>query len=212
MLNMKWTKQFNQRDLRRTGFLFAVMTGLFLSSSVMMILGQAWLAALFFLLAMAGGTLAILFMVPRRVRVRYTEPGLRRDFFVGTLLLGCVIILITLAKMSYEGTQISPATHFELLDLYKVIPGPIFEEIIFRLLLISGLSWAVGRFLKRKAPVFVLIMISAISFGFLHEPHTIARTLQTVSSGVVYGVGYIKYGLNSAILLHSGHNFVVTIL
>jgi membrane protease YdiL (CAAX protease family) len=50
-----------------------------------------------------------------------------------------------------------------------VITGPIMEEIAYRLVLLGGLAWIVGRFTDNRRAIFYLALgLSSLLFGLAH--------------------------------------------
>jgi membrane protease YdiL (CAAX protease family) len=141
-----------------------------------------------------------------------------REFIAGTAVLACADLLGLLATklILLEGlTSSGGDLGIDFLWL-AVVVGPLGEEWFFRHLLISGLE-RLGRHFKRPLSSYTCVAISAVIFGFAHlfDP-LIKRSLQhippIVYSGAIYGVGYVEYGLASAILLHALGNLAVALL
>ncbi|MDI6819516.1 MAG: CPBP family intramembrane metalloprotease [Candidatus Hodarchaeaceae archaeon] len=174
------------------------------------------------ILALSGMTLfglfAVLKLTDRRALVRPGKRNSAREFAAGTAILACMDVLGLLAAnlILFEGVVSTGAGVGLFFLWFAVIIGPLGEEWIFRHVLISGLR-RVGRGLKRLPPIYVCVAASALIFGLAHlfDP-TIKRSLADIPpiaySGALYGVGYVKYGLASAILLHALGNLAVALL
>lgn len=171
------------------------------------------------ILVFSGVTMVALFAVlkltNKKALVRCGPGFSRREFVTGTVLLGCMDVLALLAfVLTVYGGILSPGINVGLFSIWIVVViAPIFEEWFFRHLLINGLEWVGKYFRSPNVPIYFFAAISAIVFGF---GHLIDRSLVYVPliiyGGFLYGIGYIKYGLVSAILLHAAANLVVVIL
>jgi len=171
-------------------------------------------------------TFAFLLFVPKKALIRHDTPGFNyKRLAIGTISLLCLDVGALIAFLGFTGVSISLGLNVGFaLFLLMTISGPIFEELIFRLGIIGGLSWSFKWFAKRagvrwreRSAVEVLcIVASAVTFGLAHMYDVIKRTPQATMlitfGGAVYGFAYVKYGLASSILLHAAHNIVVLIL
>lgn len=164
------------------------------------------------------GLFAALKLTDRRALVRPGKRDSAREFAAGTAILACMDILGLLAAnlILFEGV-VSTGVGVGLSFLWlAVIIGPIGEEWVFRHVLISGLKRAEKR-LKRNPSVYLHVAVSALVFGLAHlSDPIIKRSLADIPpiaySGALYGVGYVRYGLASAILLHALGNLAVALL
>lgn len=104
--------------------------------------------------------------------------------------------------------------------------GAVFEEILFRLFLMSLLSWIISKIFYRKEkeiPIKVFIIanvISALSFALLHIPATIQTfgyidglllfrcLLMNGLFGLSFGWLYRKYGIGYSMLAHFGAHLI----
>ena len=95
---------------------------------------------------------------------------------------------------NYAIGMLDPSIHAEQAErFYRYSPwsmlvrDPIGEEIVFRLLLIGGLAWVVGRFTDDRRRIFhVALGVSAVLFGLIHIA---ALTLPAGGLGIVYAAG-----------------------
>jgi membrane protease YdiL (CAAX protease family) len=189
-------------------------------------IGQKDLAALLLFLGTIPIALAVLLYVPNKVLIRYIKKAGTnyKKFAVGTILLMCLDISTLIGFLYFiEGFSLGLNVDVELVP-YVTIAGPIFEELIFRLGIIGGLSWFFNWFAKRQSSrwnerkivkVF-LIAVSAITFGLAHMFDIIKRTPQVTAlitfGGAIYGFAYLRYGLGSSILLHATYNIFAVLL
>lgn len=136
-----------------------------------------------------------------------------RVFIKGTLalfllnLIGRIIFLLNTGDIEF-----SPYLNYQIFFI-SVIYAPIVEEVMFRWGIIDGLRGLVDKYTKKQLPIWVYIIIAAVIFGMLHSFDVVARSLDVILmityGGIIYGVGYVKYGLVSAILLHASTNIFV---
>lgn len=112
----------------------------------------------------------------------------------------------------------------------RVLYGGVTEELIVRWGLMSGVLWALWRFLQRsEAPprtifVTVAIVVSAISFGALHLPAASAMLgalttpviayviIGNAAFGILAGYLFWRFGLECAIVAHSVTHLVAAAL
>jgi membrane protease YdiL (CAAX protease family) len=90
--------------------------------------------------------------------------------------------------------------------LVTAVAAPICEEIFFRGMLL--------RLLRRRLPLWVAVILSAIAFGLAHaSPAVSAALLPTfMYMGIVLAVVYLRTGwLTNTILLHSLSNAIATV-
>jgi membrane protease YdiL (CAAX protease family) len=199
---------------------------LFFISFFLLRIGQTDVATLLVFLGTVPIALAILLYVPNKILVRcIKKAGTNyKKFAVGTILLMCLNIGALIGFLYFiEGFSLGLNVDVELVP-YVTIAGPIFEEIIFRLGIIGGLSWFFSWFAKRqgsrwnerKIVKVFLIAVSAITFGLAHMFDIIKRTPPVTAlitfGGAIYGFAYMKYGLGSSILLHSIYNIFAVML
>jgi membrane protease YdiL (CAAX protease family) len=85
-----------------------------------------------------------------------------------------------------------------------VVISPIFEEIVFRMILISALYGVFGEWLPA-------IIISAIMFGGAHIFYGKTRFIDSTITGLVLGWAFVNFGIFVPILAHATHNTLATI-
>ena len=132
-------------------------------------------------------------------------------FFIaeGVMTVGAVISNYIVALLSaLLGYEIENATSDIIMDtpvyivvLVAVIIGPIFEELMFRKLMIDRLSVYGDRF---------AIIVSAVSFGLFHG--NLSQLIYAVAIGFIFGYVYVKtQNVIYSILLHILLNFFGTV-
>jgi membrane protease YdiL (CAAX protease family) len=90
--------------------------------------------------------------------------------------------------------------------LVTAVAAPLCEEIFFRGMLL--------RLLRRRLPLWLAVILSAMAFGLAHaSPAVSAALLPTfMYMGIVLAVVYVRTGwLTNTILLHSLSNAIATV-
>ncbi|MEM2907585.1 MAG: CPBP family intramembrane glutamic endopeptidase [Candidatus Hadarchaeales archaeon] len=209
------------RALLRAALALLLLCSPFLLASAIRALGVEKLSelgvddALTFLGMTLVGLYAVLKLTDRRALVR-RRPA--REFIAGTATLACADLLgLLAARLILLGGVAPSGGGFGLGFLWlAVVVGPLIEEWFFRHLLITGLR-RLSRRLGRRLSLYACVVVSALIFGFAHlfDP-IIRRSLADVApiaySGAIYGLGYVEYGLASAIVLHALGNLAVALL
>ena len=76
------------------------------------------------------------------------------------------------------------------------------EELLYRALPINAL--------RSYMSEDVLVVLTALIFGYVHSEQSLAYGLTTTISGVLFGYGFLRYGLYWAIGAHSNFNILET--
>lgn len=108
---------------------------------------------------------------------------------------------------NYAISGLDPAIHAEMADRFfrysrwsMLVRDPIVEEIVFRLLLIGGIAWLVGRFTAERRVVFAVALgASAVLFGLIHiaalaPPAGVTGVLYAAAVAIKTGVGGLVLG------------------
>ncbi len=85
-----------------------------------------------------------------------------------------------------------------------VVISPIFEEIIFRMVLISALYGVFGAWLPA-------ILVSAVMFGGAHTFYGRTRFVDSTITGLIFGWAFVSFGIFVPILAHATHNALASI-
>ncbi|MXZ37510.1 MAG: CPBP family intramembrane metalloprotease [Holophagales bacterium] len=105
--------------------------------------------------------------------------------------------------------------------LSAVVKGPIMEEIVFRLGLLSGLAWLTARFTDNPRTIFrVAVGVSALTFGIAHifyggvagPTYMTGMALKSSIAGLLLGWMFWRWGLPFAIVCHSAANGIHLLL
>tara|TARA_Y100000310_G_scaffold344910_1_gene460439 strand:- start:1727 stop:2179 length:453 start_codon:yes stop_codon:yes gene_type:complete len=118
------------------------------------------------------------------------------------LLLGAqaFIINVILSSMSLNSIRSRSMTFFN-----NVVAGPVIEEIIYRLVLISVLSLVFNS-------VLLAVVVSAFLFAVGHILWGGSAFINTFIAGLIWGWAFLTFGVAVPIIAHMFHNFIVTIL
>lgn len=162
---------------------------------------------------------------PRRslpIHLRYAALAVLLGMAVGTANL----------LINYGLTHLDPRVRAGILrkvtvssDWSMVVIAPVVEELVFRLFVLSGLVWLLGRFLKNRERVFpIALLVSAILFGFIHPPfpvpitepvlmvHYVAVLLKSSAAGLLYGWIFWRWGLPYSMVCHGATNGIHILL
>lgn len=133
----------------------------------------------------------------------YVRKTTHNDLITGLGILACIDLLIMLLFFFYLNDVISSILFIAKFN--GVVTVPIVEECIFR-------AGVIG-FSKRKFGNYKIgFIISAPIFAFAHifnQGFTPAFIPYFTTAGIIYGYGYIRYGLISCIILHGLSNLLV---
>jgi membrane protease YdiL (CAAX protease family) len=102
-----------------------------------------------------------------------------------------------------------------------VITGPIMEEIAYRLVLLGGLAWIIGRFTDNRRAIFYLALgLSSLVFGLAHITYggvdhplyAMGMAGKSGAAGMVLGWVFWHLGLPYSILCHCAANAIHLVL
>lgn len=226
LLKISYLSRLSSKRFKAFEILLFLSILLFCLSIFLVEIDQLPFVFLFYGLSSVSIMFAFLLLVPKEVLIRYTKEGFSyKGFAIGTLLLMGIDIGGRFLFLYFTGGTTSLGLHGEAgWLLFITLSGPMLEELIFRLGIIGGLSWLVNWLVKKcnsswyvpKVLTWFWVVISAVTFGLFHMFDIIERTPQAIVlitfGGVIYGVGYMKYGLASSIIAHGMYNFVNALL
>lgn len=148
---------------------------------------------------------------------------------LGALVLGALLFLLVPLEPSLA-TRLSARAGLPIWTRFAIaVEASILEELFFRLLLVSGAVWVIGRGWRKappppaKAVVWMGILISAMAFAAAHLPNWLAATTPTTIligsvialnglAGIVFGQVYWRWGIEAAILAHFAGDLVTQVL
>lgn len=151
-------------------------------------------------------------------KVRFKELKIKSNYFIIMLLesiFWSVVLFIILSKgqlLLGKGTG-----RLLIQQITLSIGSGIFEEFVFRVILVSGLALIVGLFFKKQyiLKISISIIIAAVIFSAFHFigeyadlPQTNLFLLRFVA-GIVLGYIYILRGFGIAAYSHSFYNLIV---
>lgn len=172
--------------------------------------------------------------------IRQTLPALRAEpeerferikdtplFWTATLL--CVALFLNVVIMVFQldavtGTDSVVTPGFEPDTLYSCANAAVWEEIITRVVYIGVPLTIIAAVLRRRDCLrfllggfgmsrlaLVLIVISAVVFGFGHYDHWgLWKVLPTMISGIAMGYLYVRFGIHASITFHFIVDYMAT--
>ncbi|MFT3776041.1 MAG: CPBP family intramembrane metalloprotease [Minicystis sp.] len=191
---------------------------------VLIIVGMPLIAALFFVLALAGtaagrplglsSPLVEGWLAGARPRVP-TSLGTAAlvGAVTGLAVVGADCLIMPRLQVSLTG-QVSGAAPWQ--GLLASLQAAVDEEVVFRLGLMSILAWSAWRLMGRRRRTLALgigMLGAALLFGAAHLPAAralwpltvgiVTRTVAlNVAVGIVTGVLYVRRGLEHAVMAH----------
>lgn len=148
-----------------------------------------------------------------------------------TVLLGAASGTANLL-INYGLTRLDPRIHDAMVrkvttysDWSMIVTAPVVEELTFRLVLLSGVAWLLGRFMKKRERIFpVALVVSATLFSFIHPAYpipfgdpimllqTLVVLLKSGAAGLLLGWIFWRWGLPYSMACHSAANGVHILL
>lgn len=150
--------------------------------------------------------------------VRLSSITLGIGVVLGILNLSANYGMALLDSVIYE-QMVTRWTEFSSWSI--VVSGPVMEEIVFRLLLMSTLAWITARFTDDRSTIFyVALGVSSLLFGVAHIFYGGVDTLMyqigiAVKSGafsIIFGLIFWRWGLPYSIISHCMANAVHLLL
>ena len=146
-------------------------------------------------------------------------------------ILVLISAIINLIQESFGIVTVPPLGDNSLIQFFYVSLAPIFEEFIFRILLIgiplfalySGRSsfryflkclWTPSslNILDSKKALFVIIFVG-VAFGFAHiafgDSWSEGKFAQATAGGIILGWVYFRYGFVASLLIHWATNYFI---
>ncbi len=160
-----------------------------------------WGYALFLVIAVS--VLAVVFYWLQR---RGARPPLRASVLLGAVLEG-IGWGIVLALVLHRLTSSSGAGRPGLVDLNLALGAAVYEELLFRVLLIGALKHLLHYGFKLSSPSAWIgaIPLAAVGFAGYHlflEPFVLSRFLVRFLAGVMLGGLYLKRGYGITVYAH----------
>jgi len=97
-------------------------------------------------------------------------------------------------------------------EIVKYIGAGIYEEVLFRLILLNGFVWLLGWFLPRLAAVPVAMLISSYIFAICHQTQTALpapQLLFLMAAGLYFCWVYWLRGFGIAVGCHAAYDILV---
>lgn len=151
-------------------------------------------------------------------KVRFKELKFKTNYFV-SMLLESIFWSILLYVILSKGQLLLAKGSAKLLiqQIVLSIGSGIFEEFVFRVILVSGLALIVGFFVKKQyiLKISISIIIAAVIFSAFHfvgeyaDIPKINLFILRFVAGVMLGYIYILRGFGIAAYAHSFYNLIV---
>lgn len=129
-----------------------------------------------------------------------------------------VLISITISNL-LQMVQVSPMESLSLLQQMALSLGAgLYEELFFRVILVSGLLWLFKHFFSKKGTAYILaILLAAIIFSLVHyigsmgDYFTLASFLFRFLFGLALNAIYIWRGFGMAAWTHALYDLMVIV-
>lgn len=151
-------------------------------------------------------------------KVKFKELKIKSNYFIIMIFESIFWSIILFVILSQGQLLLGKGTGKLLMQqIVLSIGSGIFEEFVFRVVLVSGLALIVGLFLKKQYmyKMTISIIIAAVifsSFHFFGEYADIPKTslfILRFVAGVILGYIYILRGFGIAAYSHSFYNLIV---
>ena len=149
---------------------------------------------------------------------KFKELRIRSNYFLIMIFESIIWSMLLFAILSKGQLLLAKGTAKLLLQqIVLSIGSGIFEEFVFRVVLVSGLALVIGIFIKKRYwyKMLISIVIAAVIFSAFHfigeyadTPITSLFLLRFVA-GLILGYIYILRGLGIAAYSHSFYNLIV---
>lgn len=149
---------------------------------------------------------------------KFKELRIRSNYFLIMIFESIIWSMLLFAILSKGQLLLAKGTAKLLLQqIVLSIGSGIFEEFVFRVVLVSGLALIIGLFIKKRYwyKMLISIMIAAVIFSAFHFIGEYADTPITslfilrFSAGIILGYIYILRGFGIAAYSHSFYNLIV---
>ena len=149
---------------------------------------------------------------------RFKELKIKKNYFI-IMIFESIFWSIILFVILVQGQLLLGKGTGKLLiqQIILSIGSGIFEEFIFRVILVSGLALIVGLFVKKQYlyRMLISIIIAAVIFSAFHfigeyaDSPRISLFILRLSAGIILGYIYILRGFGIAAYSHSFYNLIV---
>ena len=149
---------------------------------------------------------------------KFNELKIKKNYFI-IMIFESIFWSIILFVILVQGQLLLGKGTGKLLiqQIILSIGSGIFEEFIFRVILVSGLALIVGLFVKKQYlyRMSISIIIAAVIFSAFHfigeyaDSPRISLFILRLSAGIILGYIYILRGFGIAAYSHSFYNLIV---
>jgi hypothetical protein len=149
---------------------------------------------------------------------KYKDLKIRSDYFLIMIIESIVWSIVLFIILSQGQLLLGKGTTKLLMQqIVLSIGSGIFEEFVFRVILVSGIAFIIGLFFKKQYfyKMSISIIIAAIIFSAFHfmgeyaDPPKISLFILRLVAGIILGYIYILRGFGIAAYSHSLYNLIV---
>jgi hypothetical protein len=149
---------------------------------------------------------------------KYKDLKIRSDYFLIMIIESIVWSIVLFIILSQGQLLLGKGTTKLLMQqIVLSIGSGIFEEFVFRVILVSGIALIIGLFFKKQYfyKMSISIIIAAIIFSAFHfmgeyaDPPKISLFILRLVAGIILGYIYILRGFGIAAYSHSLYNLIV---
>ena len=143
-----------------------------------------------------------------------------RPRILPALLIGVAsgaIVVVTLPLFGLEARMKMDGALPLWQRLVMSFNAAVLEEIVFRLFVVSLVTWLCAKVMRRELAGWLGILAGALTFAVVHLPRWTAFGAATMAAvifvnsaiAIVFGLMYVKWGIESAMTGHFGGDLVV---
>lgn len=149
---------------------------------------------------------------------KYKDLKIRSDYFIIMIFESLVWSIVLFIILSQGQLLLGKGTTKLLMQqIVLSIGSGIFEEFVFRVILVSGIALIIGLFFKKQYfyKMSISIIIAAIIFSAFHfmgeyaDTPKISLFILRLVAGIILGYIYILRGFGIAAYSHSLYNLIV---
>lgn len=199
------------------------------SEQVVRISVDVWIKTLFANFGQDVISITLIFVALLGIYVLYRErerlSSVRLSYFGGMLVEATAyafvlsILISTTVSNLLQIVQVSPIESLSLLQKMALSLGAgLYEELFFRVILVSALLWIFDRFFaKRMAAYITAILLAAVIFSLVHfvgsmgDPFTLGAFLFRFLFGLALNAIYVWRGFGMAAWTHAIYDLMVLV-
>lgn len=199
------------------------------SEQIVRISVDIWIKTLFAYFSQDVLSITLILVALTGIYILYRErkklASLKFSYFMTMLVeasvyafLLAVLITITVSNL-LQMAQVSPIESLSLLQQMALSLGAgLYEELFFRVILVSALLWLFKHFFSKKNIAYILaILLAALIFSLVHyvgsmgDPFTLGSFLFRFLFGLALNVIYVWRGFGMAAWTHALYDLMVIV-